>query len=259
MNKNAELKILNLHSSQILADRINTLSEKILNFTPQLYHTVKDAQDLSPKPLASSVLIKSEKFYYLVSAKHAFEHLDIWEIGIFMNKTFYGIQGTISSALDDNIDISIIKLSKEFIDIISKKYDFLEKHHIDPNHICTKKEQYFKAGFPNSGTKIKKHDKTIRISPFILLTTAKNEGNNHIVVDIPKKRRCFTNNIPVVNLPVLTGMSGSGLWYISDIYNLKFKLVALMIEQIYDGNTLKYTKGTKANIITNAIEECEAD
>jgi hypothetical protein len=54
-------------------------------------------------------------------------------------------------------------------------------------------------------------------------------------------------------------MSGSGLWYISEICNLKFKLVAIMIEQKYDGNTLKYTKGTQANIITKFIEELEAD
>ena len=150
-------------------------------------------------------------------------------------------------------------MPEELVGILSEKYDFLDKKYIEPNHICTKKEKYFKVGFPNTGTKIKKHDKTIRINPFILLTTAKDDGDNHIIVDIPKRRSCFTNNIPIVNLPILTGMSGSGLWYISDIYNLKFKLVAIMIEQKYDGNTLKHTKGTKANTITNFIEEFEAD
>jgi hypothetical protein len=72
MNKSTKLKTLKLLPNHILSNKIDKLSKKILNFTPQLYHLEKDHRDLIPKPLGSSILIKSEKFYYLVSASIPF-------------------------------------------------------------------------------------------------------------------------------------------------------------------------------------------
>lgn len=68
--------------------------------------------------------------------------------------------------------------------------------------------------------------------------------NEHAYINLPKKK--FLNNIPIRTLPVLTGLSSSGLWYISNFYNKKFKLVNLLIEwddidkKIYQSNQNKF-------------------
>lgn len=78
------------------------------------------------------------------------------------------------------------------------------------------------------------------------------QSNEHFFVEIPKKRSSFNDNKPIGTLPKLTGISGSGLWYISNFRNLNFKLIAIMIE--WDNIGKKFTKGTKINIVSKAIE-----
>ena len=93
------------------------------------------------------------------------------------------------------------------------------------------------------------------MNPFVLLSDIIKKSNQHVYVDIPKIRKAFENDIPIRTIPVLTGLSGSGLWYISNFYRLEFMLVWIMIE--WDDKNKKYTKGTKINLATNMIKEIE--
>ena len=79
--------------------------------------------------------------------------------------------------------------------------------------------------------------------------------NEHAYINLPKIKKSFLNNIPIRTLPVLTGLSGSGLWYISNFYNKKFKLVGIMIE--WDDIDKKYTKATKISFVINLIKTIE--
>lgn len=149
---------------------INLLSKEILNYTPQLFHIEKNNNDKTPKALGSSVLYFSEKNYYLITAKHVFKHQDEWAVGFLINNNFYELDGEKYSINDDNIDITVLKLADELTVILLKHYKFLDKQKIDCNHKYNKQPRYLEVGFPITQTKLKKHDKTIRVNPFILLT-----------------------------------------------------------------------------------------
>lgn len=239
----------------LLAKNINLLSKEILNYTPQLFHIERNKNDKTPKALGSSVLYFSGNNHYLITAKHIFNHQDEWAIGFLINNYFYELDGEKYSSDDTHIDITVIKLTTQLASILLSHYKFLNKEKIDCNHNCIKPSRYLEVGFPITRTKLKKHDKTIRVNPFILLTKIRNENAEHYFVEIPKKRSTFTDNKPIGTLPKLTGISGSGLWYISSFINLDFKLIAIMIE--WDNIEKKFTKGTKINIVCKLIENIE--
>lgn len=242
----------------LLNNRINLISKKILNYTPQLYYIEKSHSDKIPKPLGSSVLYASEKNYYLFTAKHVFNHENEWNIGILVANIFYALEGVKYQTTDNNVDITVLNLTERLTKTLLENYTFLNLAQIDEKHYYTKSlSRYLEIGFPITKSKLKKNDKTIRVNPFILVSDILNQSNEHVYVNIPKIRKSFNDNIPIRTLPTLTGLSGSGLWYISNFYNLKFKLVAIMIE--WDDKNKKYTKGTKINLVISMIKEIEKD
>lgn len=242
----------------LLNTKINSISKKVLDHTPQLYYIENSHNDTIPKPLGSSVLYSSENNSYLLTAKHVFKHENEWTIGILIKNTFYALEGTKYQSTDDDIDIAIYKLSDILIETLANHYSFLNSTQIDENHKYTKfSSRYLKAGFPISRSKLKKHDKTIRVHTFILFTDIQKYSDNYVYANIPKIRQAFSNKIPVRTMPILTGLSGSGLWYISNLYFLEFKLVAIMIE--WDDKNKKYTKGTNINLFMSLIKAIEEE
>ncbi len=244
------------HLKTLLNLKINSISREILNYTPQLYYIEKAFQDTTPKPLGSSVLYASENNSYLITAKHVFQNYDEWDIGFLLESTFYSLEGIQYKTTNNDTDIAVCKLTERLSQILIEKYSFLNVNQIEANHKYTNFiPRYLEIGFPITKSKLKKHDKTIRVEPFILLSDIKKQSNEHVFIDIPKTRKAFNNDTPIRSLPVLIGLSGSGLWHISSFYDLKFKLVAIMIE--WDDKEKKYTKGTKINIVMNMIKKVE--
>lgn len=249
--ENEKQKMINL-----LNNRINLISKQILKYTPQLYYIEKNYPDKTPKPLGSSVLYASETNNYLITAKHVFNNENEWSVGILIKNIFYALEGIKYQTTDNNLDIAVFHLTERLTETLLESYSFLNSDQIDENHYYTKLlPRYLEVGFPLTKSKLKKHDKTIRVNPFILVSDIIKQSNEYIYVNIPKTRKSFNDNIPTRTIPILTGLSGSGLWYVSNFYRLNFKLVGIMIE--WDDKNKKYTKGTKINFVTGMIKEIE--
>jgi len=73
----------------LLNQKINLISKKVLDYTPQLYYKEKNCNDAIPNALASSVLYRNQENYYLITAKHVFNNQEEWDIGILIDKFFY--------------------------------------------------------------------------------------------------------------------------------------------------------------------------
>jgi len=240
----------------LLNQKINLISKKVLDYTPQLYYKEKNCNDAIPNALASSVLYRNQENYYLITAKHVFNNQEEWDIGILIDKFFYSLEGTKYQIQDNNIDITVCKLTNTLRKVLAKNYNFLNTSQVGEKHSYKKSiTRYLEIGFPITRSKLKKHDKTIRVNPFILISDIYKHTKEHVYVNIPKTRKSFNNNIPVRTLPTLTGLSGCGLWYISNFYRAQLKLVAIMVE--WDDKHKQYTKGTNINIVVEMIKEFE--
>ena len=195
--------------------------------------------------MASGIFYKDENNFYLITASHVYEDIDIppENIGIMIQNEFYILIGeliqtvTSKSEINEKIDTAILKLNPKLIQDIQSHYNFLDNINIAFNYITTNKPRYLMGGFPVTRTKLKKHTKTIKVEPFVFLTkTLDNKiyevincnSETNIVVEIKQKIKGFDNTL-VQTLPKLFGVSGSGLWSI-EVVPPSFRLIAIMTD-----------------------------
>lgn len=227
-----------------------------------MFYIENENEPIRPIALATCILYQNDKNYYLITASHVFENEEIKpsQIGILINDVFFLLNGFLiyTNDKDNKVDLAIMKLSDHFAKDISEQYSFLDDNLITINHKLIPQQQYLLAGFPVNKTKI--YDKTHKREELIILTQPSKEEkykelifdkDNHIIVDIDKVKDF--NNVELTSLPpYLYGVSGSGLWFISDIlFPSKVNLVAIMTEW-HKSN--KATVGTKIDIAISIIK-----
>lgn len=227
-----------------------------------MFYIENENETIRPIALATCVLYENDENYYLITASHVFENKEIKpnQIGILINDVFSLLHGFLiyTNDKDNKVDLAIMKLADHFAKDILEQYSFLHDDLIDINHNLIAQQKYLLAGFPVSKTKI--YDKTHKREELLILTQASKEEkyielsfdkDNHIIVDIDKVKD-FDNIEPTFTPPYLYGISGSGLWFISDIFSpSKIRLVAIMTEW---HKSDQVTVGTKIYIIINIIK-----
>ena len=245
-----------------IGENVNQYADQVFKHSPQMFYIENENEPIRPIALATCVLYENDKNYYLITASHVFENKEIKpsQIGILINDVFSLLHGFLiyTNDKDNKVDLAIMKLADHFAKDILKQYSFLHDDLIDVNHRLIAQQQYLLAGFPVSKTKI--YDKTHKREELIVLTQPSKEEkhkelnfdkDNHIIVDIDKVKD-FNNVEPTSTPPYLYGVSGSGLWFISDILSpSKVNLVAIMTEW-HKSN--KATVGTKIDIAISMIK-----
>jgi len=232
---------------------VHDLSKEILNYTPQLYRKFDNKQPIRPKPIATSVLIKSEDKRFLVTAGHVLREnnadIDPEDIGVMVDDEFIILNGKLNfvnpdaSNSNDQTDLAVFELNFYVADHIEKKYFFLPTSTIDINHNLSDDYKYLIVGYPTTKTILKIKASIYEVNPFIFLTKISKEGKyrqlgfnsySNIVLDyIKSKIKSFGSDL-VLTGPDTYGVSGSGLWYIDSFIKpneaYKAKLVGIMIE-----------------------------
>jgi hypothetical protein len=160
---------------------------------------------------------------------------------------------------ENKVDLAIMKLADHFAKDILEQYTFLHNDLIKTNHELIMKHQYLLAGFPVSKTKT--YARTHMREELVVLTQPSQEKvyetrsvdkDKHIIVDIDNKVKDFNDVETTTTLPHLYGLSGSGLWFISDTSSpSEVCLVAIMTEWLKEN---KATVGTKIEVAINMIE-----
>jgi uncharacterized protein YqgQ len=227
-----------------------------------MFYIKNEDEPIRPNALATCVLYENDNNYYLITASHVFENknIELNKIGILINDVFSLLHGFLiyTNDKDNKVDLAIMKLADHFARDILEQYSFLNNDLIITNHELSMKQQYLLSGFPVSKTKI--YEKTLKREELVCLTQPSQEAeykklsfnkDDHIIVDIDKVKD-FNNVNQTSTAPHLYGISGSGLWFISDIfYPSKVSLVAIMTEW-HKGN--KVTVGTKIDVAINMIK-----
>ena len=225
-----------------------------------MFYIKNENKPIRPIALASCILYENTGNYYLITASHVFEDEEIQpKIGILINDVFSLLHGFLiyTDDKENKIDLAIMKLADHFVKDILEQYSFLNNDFLNINHELINKQQYLMAGFPVSKTKI--YGKTHKREELVGLTQpSKDEKykelnfnrDNHIIVDIDKVKD-FDNIESISTPPHLYGVSGSGLWLISDLSKPKFKLVAIMTEWHRKN---KVTIGTKIDVAIDIIK-----
>jgi hypothetical protein len=236
----------------------NTHANKIFEYTPQLFYIENEKSPIRPLALGSCILYVNKDQYYIITAKHVFYDHQEKKIGMMVNDIFFLIESIMifSNDKEDKIDLGFIKLNTNQIAEIKKQYKFLDDTLIETRAEVSNEFRYMMAGFPVSMTKI--YGNTFQREEFILLTQPSKDDKytklefnkeSHIIVNI-NKPRSFNNPNFNSKLPKLYGISGSGLWYLSNDKS-KFYLVAIMTEWHKDDNV---TIGTKSSVVMDLVK-----
>ena len=236
--------------------------KKTLPFTVQLFRKKTDIEPVDFEPWASAFLLKSNGNHYLCTASHVYKDADYKDVGFFIEGYFYIIEGHISllkvteSPENDRADISVCKLTKESVEDLEQKYNFLSFENIELNHKLSASNNYIILGYPLTKTKKNTKKRTIKSTPLKLSTKAildsrrykKINRNIKINILLDFRRYNLYNYLKQRMIaPKPTGISGCGLWY---YINGNFKLIGMMTEWVSEEAVLV---ATKIDVLINMI------
>ncbi len=245
---------------------------ELLNFTPQLFYhpTETSKQHFAPQQIASSVLFKTDKDYFLITAKHAFKEIKISDVIILLNEggsiRLYGDMAFfIKHNQYDNLDIAVLKLDVEQTQRIKERYSFLHYKNIDFTHDYVETNTYMLLGFINDQTQLK--GKNFLSTPFGFLTQIKrlnkiydlglNEIENFTLRYNRRKQGFLFDKVKQFGPKDLTGLSGGGIWHTRQHPDKPYLqycfLVGIMIEQLR-GTNRGIVVGTKISLILGILK-----
>lgn len=254
INKLDDFMILNHdeYTIEIMGDA-SIILEK---YTLQLY-LYKDGE---LTPAASSVLIRTLKNYYLITAAHVLIHnpkdsvviLDPGNAAITVSgeSVLSEIEGNEAS---DRTDIAVIKLHRDLfsaIDNLGKEFYDITNYNLD-NY--SSEDFYILYGYPISKTKFDMPKKTIKTMPFKFLTMETKKKIKKIdrpwtlQIGFTKNKISRLNTNELNQAPNPVGLSGGGVWSFENIIyqkeaGPKMLLKAIVIEYEKDRSILVCTK-----------------
>ncbi len=165
------------------------------------------------------------------------------------------------SNLNEMIDLAIIKLDNLTTDsLLEGGYNFYPMDEIDPDKKYSGEEFLHIYGYPFTKTKVNTQKKTIEYAPFNYITEAKNvrvEGYDirlHIFPSYQRKKMTRKGIKGNFKGPSPQGMSGSGIWYCTNLFEdtgkLNFILAGIITEYIGERSLFV---GVRVNAITEIM------
>lgn len=220
----------------------------VQNYTIQIFEKQNELIEL----LGTGILIKVKQRHFLLSAAHVLEieklkniriPLSLKEIGgLGKIKMLSASKDHVRSRDDDKIDLSIVELEKQIWSKLKATFKFLDVKDIELEHKIERDSlKYLVFGYPGIDTFHNELTSRIESKAFAYLTgVAKFEGYekygcdaiNHIFLAYPKKLQKVTKANKHEKPPEPYGISGCGLWKLTETEKSKFEisLVGIMIE-----------------------------
>ncbi len=225
-------------------------------------HTIQVLYDTGEEKesCGTAILAKYQNHHFILSAAHVLEMDDLsklyFENGIEPNgKTSFQTIGKYAllasqkiknKRINDKVDIAVMELlSVEDITQFETRFKFFDFEAADKEHIPIHNIPYYIVfGYPGTFTKYKtKYRKENERKAFVLNSRIKEFENcekygynisNNVFIDYPKRIQKEGSN-KLLKPPNPKGISGSGLWRITDSVNIEtkkwnYELVGIMIE-----------------------------
>ena len=222
---------------------VGMFSDEIATHTVQLWLVIDDNGDKA-KPYATGVLLEANGHYYLLTAAHVMDGIDIKYLAFWDNQELVQVSGHavyLSNQAEVNRtgDVAVWQLSDDACNALMKHYVFLPMDRIILDHKLKTEERYFLLGYPVSKTKKIFKTMTIPIKSLKFFTRGdfserkmkRNQLDPNVNFMLEYHRRkaqtVGSSNRQIEHLPDPHGMSGCGLWYLDD--DKKGRLVGIMI------------------------------
>lgn len=261
-------------------EEIKKMVNHYWNITKSIYlsidkHTIQIFYDTGNgiEPFGTAILAQYKNHHFIISAAHVLEldeisnlyfevnisvggETEFRKIGKYILLTSQKISG---NRANDKLDIAVMKLlGSEDIKSLKINFEFYNFEESDREHIPLQNIPYYIVyGYPGTYTKLNKYNKknerkvfafNSRIKEFHKCEKYGYEPNMNIFIDYPKRLE-REHSSQLVKPPNPRGISGCGLWCITDSVNIKskkwhYKLVGIMIEvygeRILVGTNLKH-------------------
>ena len=263
MNLLSFKEILIKQMTQLMIKKRPILVQNCSRFVCHLF--IPDGED-TIKSHASGVLIHFGGQYYLLTAAHVVDGIDIEHICIpkygtgtfiILGGEWHRVDPTVARE-EDKIDLAFLHLDDVTVSSFREEgYDFLEETLIGLKHKLKDYSCYLIIGFPASKSKYNKYKNTISEQRLVYVTKTISPSDWPKELYYKNRNICLVRREKAVNqqtdqecqLPDPRGISGGGLWFLDDLHG-SYKLVGIMIE---------YTKtiyvATKIDLFIKAIAE----
>ncbi len=231
---------------QIFEQKVQSVANTALKVTPIISRQNPPVVD----NLGSGLFMQIDGDYFLVTAGHLL-NLQDWKDLLVPgnNNQMVWLNGIIATTFDkpnltSTIDFAVLKFSQRQIKhLVNGHYGTIKSHHILINHIIKYDTNYVIAGYPVNGIKKKYGQPVYTPIPFKFVTfpvhTKKYRRNgfnplHHILLKYQRKLKPFQSK-QLRTTKEVTGISGSGLWFVPDWNKLRngvppFYLTGIMIE-----------------------------
>lgn len=259
--------------NKMLANAFSTKQNNVINLANICTCIIFIVNNGIPIAHGSGVFVDVDGEKFLFTAAHVVES-KMEEVSIPVGKkeviTLGGtwlINAVKQHRNEDQIDISILRLSNDSIEKLKGKYSFITEDQLGINHEFKTIPIYSVFGFPATKSKYNSHKKEIKSSPFLLHTQAEShdlyrelgyDEKTNIIVKYDRKNINNLHNLKKMTGPDPHGLSGCGLWqtpYGLSIFNedSDYQLVAIMIE--YRTEKGGHLVGTRIDIFTEILRQ----
>jgi hypothetical protein len=223
-----------------------------------------------PQPAASAICLKYEEDHFIVTASHALRNLEGYRVGMIPEANWKPLDGEYVMSdypkiNDDKFDIAIVKLDRESVEKITPSYlRFFDLKGFRPDHDDEEGQTYLLVGHPVTKTKLNHAKGKKHLAPLIYLSDLNLQESlfirqgfrplTHQLLNY-RPRRIFDLNETPVQGPKPVGLSGCGIWKLSDLItdshqSIRFFPTSMVIE--FDDN-YSVLAATRINVITEMI------
>jgi hypothetical protein len=221
-------------------------ANEIAKSTPQLFLVKDHSNRLPPAAFGSAILAKLDQAYFLITAAHCVDGINLEYLGIVIGNDFCTIGGQLffyesnQDTFDpNNADMAVIMLDAVTVASMKEKYEFMDWQKIGLDHLAGQSSKYLIFGYPASKTR--RHFPTKQIIPEPLVLRTVGASDEYYLQEQINKGKIFllyvdqksvgkATDSEIEELPKLGGISGCGVWTILDLFtpSPKYRLVGLI-------------------------------
>jgi hypothetical protein len=256
-----------LSTDDIRAENGIKIGENICTQTPVIYCINKKGR---PEPVSSAIALKYEDHHFIVTASHTLRKFSDYSLGLIPGSYWIELDGAHANSdslpiADDKFDVAVFKVEASMRHKIGDDLKFFDLKGFRPDHIDQSGNTYMIVGHPNTKVKIDHATGNRQITPFIYLSDLNqqdklftNQGFSkltHQLFNYRRRRIYELGSNRMVQGPMPNGLSGAGIWKLSDLIvndyrTVKYLPTGIVIEYLKDYSTLVVTR---INVITEIL------
>jgi hypothetical protein len=253
---------------QFVPERTLALGAEMYHYTPPIFCSKNLSSGrlnrTRPMPVASSLLLRRNERYFLVTAAHVFKKHEFDTLGLFHSNDLYYLSGHVRLSSpekidDDRIDLAIVELPQSFASTLPNVFKFFELRNLYVDERRAAGDSVVVVGSPLTRFRLNLGHKKVINEPFIFRTTlcedsvyskARFDPNTNLLLHYRRRRVQNSNTRKYEMGPDPHGLSGCGVWRITNIISGVYFPVGILTEW---SNNFSALIGTRMNVVMEIL------